>query len=427
MECTINRVDSTYFDQLKLSGHLERIEDDMRRFAELGLRCVRTCLHWERFAEAEAAGRDPWVVFDRTMNSLRGNGMEPIVGLLHHGSGPPSTSLLDADFGEKLADYALRVAERYPWATLYTPVNEPNTTARFSCLYGHWFPHHESLASYARALVNQAKATALAMQAIRTVQPEARLITTEDGGRIGSTGPLQAEREHREARRWLGTDLLCGWVAPGHSLFAWLVQNGIAEDELRWLAEHPCPPHVLGLNYYLTSDRFLDHRTELYPSGLAGGDTGDQPFVDIEALRVDPVGLSGSYGILMDAWRRYGIPLAITECHSGDSKKNQVRWLTEMWEGAQQARAAGAEVVALTAWALLGSFNWSCLCTEDIGVYEPGVFTLRTKTKAPKPTALAEVVRKLASGERGRGQPGAARGDQPVWWREDARLLFPAP
>ena len=33
------------------------------------------------------------------------------------------------------------VAARYPWVRDWTPVNKPLTTARFSALYGYWYPH----------------------------------------------------------------------------------------------------------------------------------------------------------------------------------------------------------------------------------------------------------------------------------------------
>ena len=86
--------------------------------------------------------------------------MKPIVGLMHHGSGPSYTNLLDPQFPEKLASYAAAVARRYPWITDYTPVNEPLTTARFSCLYGHWYPHHRDPLLFARALLAQLRGVA---------------------------------------------------------------------------------------------------------------------------------------------------------------------------------------------------------------------------------------------------------------------------
>ena len=62
------------------------------------------------------------------------------MGLVHHGSGPAGTDLLDEGFAEGLARFARAVAERFPWVEDWTPVNEPLTTARFSALYGHWYP-----------------------------------------------------------------------------------------------------------------------------------------------------------------------------------------------------------------------------------------------------------------------------------------------
>jgi hypothetical protein len=69
---------------------------------------------------------------DDRLSMLRERGIEVVGGLLHHGSGPHYTELLDPEFPAKLAHYAERVAERYPWIDMWTPVNEPLTTARFS-------------------------------------------------------------------------------------------------------------------------------------------------------------------------------------------------------------------------------------------------------------------------------------------------------
>jgi dTDP-4-dehydrorhamnose reductase len=55
------------------------------------------------------------------------------------------------------AEYALKVATKFQWVQLYA-VNEPLTTARFSGLYGLWFPHHTSNISFVKMLLNQVKA-----------------------------------------------------------------------------------------------------------------------------------------------------------------------------------------------------------------------------------------------------------------------------
>ena len=411
LECTINRVGDTYMDQMQRSGHYGR-PADFDAIAALGIHTLRYGLHWERFCQEGSLE-----VFAEPLRQMERLGIAPIAGLVHHGSGPTDTNLLDPAFPEKLADYALCLANRFPELNLYTPVNEPQTTARFSGLYGHWYPHHRSIPSYLRALVNQLKATVLAMQAIRSVRPEAQFISTEDGGKTWYTPALQEVGEERTLRRWLGLDLLCGRVDHRHPTFQFLCRHGIAESEVLWFLEHPCPPDIIGLNYYLTSDRFLDHRTGNYRTAMVGGDTGHEPLVDVEALRVRQDGIAGAGLILREAWDRYRLPVAITECHLGGEPEDQVRWLVEVWQQAEAARAGGADIRAITLWAMLGSFDWDSLVTLDRGHYEPGAFDIRSGL--PVATPLAFAAQSLTRGE----VPGI-QGD--AWWRASARFTFPA-
>jgi dTDP-4-dehydrorhamnose reductase len=416
VECTVNRVEDVFFDQLAKSGHRDRVESDLARFKELGITTLRTALHWEVFDRTQS-----WDAFDRTMAAMQANDLTPIVGLVHHGSGPASTNLLDETFPEKLAQYALQVAQRYPHVMDYTLVNEPQTTGRFACLYGHWYPHHRGMESFVRALAVQIKGIVLAMRAIRTVNPGARLVHTEDGGAIYSTAALEAFREERGHRRWLGADLLCGRVTRDHALFQFLLEHGLSKAEILWFEENPCPPSVIGLNYYVTSDRFLDDRVELYPTHFAGGDTGSEPLVDFEAVRVRPEGISGVGPILQEAWKRYGIPVAITEAHLGCDPDEQIRWLAEIWQDAQAVKASGVDVRAVTVWALLGSYNWCHLCTQDTNTYESGVFDVSSGVVVDTP--LTSLVSDLGHERRLLG--GGL--DQPGWWRKEDRFSVVPP
>ena len=406
-------MDDAYFDQHTWSGHRTRVPEDLELIASLGIKTLRTALQWEHF---EATGS--WDFFDKTLGEMQRLGLTPIAGLLHHGSGPQETDLLQPDFPEKLAAYASAVARRYPWITHYTPVNEPHTTSRFSCLYRHWYPHEASIASYLRALLNEVKGTVLAMRAIREVQPNAQLIYTEDGGATFSTPELESFRAEREHRRWLGTDLLCGCVHKHHPLFDFLLKHGCTAEELLWFAKNPCPPSVIGFNYYLTSDRFLDHRLHLYPDYFRGGDSGSEPLVDIEALRVRPEGLAGAGAVLKQAWDRYRIPVAITEAHLGGECDDQIRWLGEIWRAAHAAKASGVDVRAVTVWALLGSWNWFNLCTRDEGKYEAGAFTL--VEGKPSPTPLSAYISKLADGT----VDTDFQAPVPPWWHCEDRIAY---
>jgi dTDP-4-dehydrorhamnose reductase len=73
-------------------------------------------------------------------------------------------------------------------------------------------------------------------------------------------------------------------------------------------------------------------------------------------------------------------------------------------------------VRAVTAWALLGSFNWDSLVTQDTGHYEPGAFDVRGPT--PRPTALAQLLRDISKHARGDEFAHGAG-----WWQRDERFI----
>jgi dTDP-4-dehydrorhamnose reductase len=416
VECTINRIGDTYSDQLERSGHLGRIED-LDLFAELGIQAIRYPVQWERVAPYGLKEAD-WSWTDERLGRLRTLGIRPIVGLVHHGSGPRHTSLLDPSFAEGLATFARAVAERYPWIESYTPVNEPLTTARFSGLYGHWYPHGRDNASFLRAVLMQCQAVVLAMHAIRSVNLAAQLVQTEDLGKTFSTPLLAYQAELENERRWLTFDLLCGRFTSAHPLWNYLRRVGIAEEELAWFAEHPCPPDVLGINYYLTSERFLDENLQRYAGEFHGGN-GLHAYADVEAVRIDADLAVGHQARLKEAWERYRLPLAITEAHLNCTREEQLRYLLEAWKAAEHLRDDGIPLRAVTTWSLLGAYDWNTLLTCPTGFYEPGAFDVRSPR--PRPTAIAHLVHMLAQ-RRTMNHPFLAL---PGWWHRPVRFYHP--
>ena len=246
IECTLNRVGDRWLDQVERTGHQHR-EDDLERFAGLGITALRYPVLWERVAP-DANGQPDWRWTDQRLAKLRALGIRPIAGLLHHGSGPAYTSLIDPRFAELFAVYAGQVAARYPWLTDYTPINEPLTTARFSGLYGVWYPHRRDDRSFVRALLNQAKGVVLAMQAIRQVNPNARLIQTEDCGACFGTRETASQVRFENHRRWLTFDLLAGRVNSRHRLYRYLRKHGATGADLAFFEARATPPDVVGLN-----------------------------------------------------------------------------------------------------------------------------------------------------------------------------------
>ena len=193
---------------------------------------------------------------------------------------------------------------------------------------------------------------------------------------------------------------------------------GVEERALAWFLEHPCPPDMLGINYYITSERFLDDRLQAYPRHVHGGN-GRHRYADVEAVRVLAEGHAGVGALLAEAWERYRLPMAITEAHIGCSADEQARWLSELWDEALLSRQQGSDVRAVTIWSLLGAYDWDSLVTKDSGTYEPGVFDVRSGR--PQATPLARLAAELGRGRRPVDPPSRA----PGWWRRPERLLYP--
>jgi dTDP-4-dehydrorhamnose reductase len=414
VECTHNRVRDRWFDQLDRTGHAGR-PADLDLIAATGIRTLRYPVLWERVSRL---GGDPdWSWADERLGRLRELGVRPIVGLLHHGSGPPTTSLVDPAFPTKFAAYARAFAERYPWVDAYAPINEPLTTARFAGLYGIWHPHGTDPRVFARAFVNQCRAVALAMRQIRAVNPAAELVQNEDVGRVFATPALSYEADLQNERRWLTFDLLAGRIDRQHPMWTCLAQPGIDVRELESFVEDPCSIDVFGVDYYITSERMLDERIDRYPDRAPGGN-GRHVYVDLEAVRVCHR-LNGWTGALRETWQRYGAPMAVTEAHIACTREEQLRWLRDAWTAAERLRQRGADVRAVTVWSLFGAFDWNRLVTHEGGFYESGAFDLRAP--APRPTAVATMMRGLAT----HGAYSVPAMDGPGWWDRDDRFHYP--
>jgi dTDP-4-dehydrorhamnose reductase len=415
MECTINRVKNEYFDQLEHSGHWSR-NTDIQLFAGLGLKKMRYPVIWEHLKPIKNKPID-WSKVESELLELRSYKIDIIAGLVHHGSGPKYVEMSSDSFAEGLAAYAGEVAAKFPWITYYTPINEPLTTARFCGLYGLWYPHKKSDAHFCRILVNECKATVMAMEAIRVVNPSAKLVQTDDLGKVHCSLGLAYQAEFENQRRWLAYDLLCGMVDNQHLLWHYLIDSGITADELNYFKAHPCPPDIVGINYYLTSERYLDENKDIYPPHTHGTN-GKQTYADVEAVRVGSACPCGLLHLATEAWQRYAIPIAVTEVHLHCTREEQMRWLKYVCDVANSLQNNNIPIVAITPWALLGSFGWDKLLTTRRGTYEPGVFDCGGGY--PRPTILAAMIKAYSKNQLF-SHPVLTIGG---WWQRACRVTY---
>jgi dTDP-4-dehydrorhamnose reductase len=96
VEATIVRIGDRFRDQVAESGHRDRI-DDLDRIASLGIRTLRYPFLWEAIAP-ERPDESCWEWHDERARRLCALGIRPVAGLVHHGSGPAYTSLVDPNF-----------------------------------------------------------------------------------------------------------------------------------------------------------------------------------------------------------------------------------------------------------------------------------------------------------------------------------------
>jgi dTDP-4-dehydrorhamnose reductase len=154
---------------------------------------------------------------------------------------------------------------------MWTPVNEPLTTARFSGLYGHWYPHGRRTIPVPPGARQRVQGHARGDARDPKRHPDAQLVQTEDLGKCFSTAPLRYQANFENERRWLSLDLLCGASIPSTRCTGFLIGAGIGWDEIEAFAGGEAKPDLLGINHYLTSERFLDHRSTSIPATRSAG------------------------------------------------------------------------------------------------------------------------------------------------------------
>jgi dTDP-4-dehydrorhamnose reductase len=358
-----------------------------------------------------------WSTAEEQLLELQKIGIKPIAGLVHHGSGPRYADVTTPKFAHGLKDFASKVAEKFPWIEYYTPVNEPLTTARFCGLYGVWFPHKRNARVFVTILLHELKGVVLAMQEIRKINPKAKLVQTEDLAKIYSTPFLKYQADFENHRRWLTFDILCGLLRPGHALWNYFKKYCESEGLLYFFIDNPCPPDIIGLDYYPTSERYLDENLDKYPIEKHGHNHRHK-YADVEAIRVRHDNPSGPRVLLKEVWERYKIPMAITEAHINCDYDNQIRWFGGIRNACIELIEQGVDIRAITSWAMLGSYGWNMLLTEPRGTYESGAFDV--SSGEPLPTPVADYIRKLSEDPEF-VHPAM---EQKGWWHEEDRFLF---
>jgi len=296
-------------DLVRDSGHLARLEEDHRRAAQAGLRCVRESIGW-RVSE-DSGGHIDLSRALRVQASARRHGLQVLWTLVHHGV-PDGLSLHDDALVPRLARFAAEVARVLgpgagPWPAVFTPVNE------ISYLAGSATQPGTSGYPIKRRLVQAALG---AMAAIHRVLPHARFLHVEPVVHVvppAGRPELAAEAAQVSSWQWQAWDLIAGRAEPalgGHP--RWLDLVGVS--------------HGHASQWELGSEEHLDG---------AGRDPRRR------RMRT----------LLAETWLRYHRPLVVAATsHVGHGR---APWLHEVASEVQQAQRVGIPVLGLCLYPLV--------------------------------------------------------------------------
>lgn len=330
-------------DEYELTQHYEQWKDDIQLIASLGVPCARYGIPWHRLNPKR--GKWDWKWADKPLEHLLRLGVDPIVDLVHYGLPAWIEGAFDSpDYPEYVAEYAARVASRFKGRIhAYTPLNEPRVTAWYCGKLGWWPPHLKGWRGFLRVLLQVSKGIVLTVDALRRADSSTVPVHVDATDLYLAEDPsLQEEIAKRQSIVFLALDLISGRVHEQHSLWDWLLKNGISETELLWFQEHQAKMPLIGLNMYPMFSRKVLSRS-------ASGLRMRMPYAEA--------------GIVQDLcklyWERYQKPVFISEIASVGSVKRRMAWLHDSIAAVKCARENGVPVVGYTWWPLFALVTWA--------------------------------------------------------------------
>ena len=87
--------------------------------------------------------------------------------------------------------------------------------------------------------------------------------------------------------------------------------------------------------------------------------------------------------------------MAVTEAHLNCTREDQLRWFKEIWDRCCELLKKDIDIRAVTAWSLLGAYDWDSLLINQAGHYETGVFDISSDIR--RPTAMVKLIQSLNS------------------------------
>jgi beta-glucosidase len=331
-------------DEYQLIGHYDHWREDLALARDLGVKAIRWGVPWYRVEPLPGEFDWSWTdqVIPYLVEELK---ITPILDLIHYGC--PfwlRREFASDDYPRAVAAYAAAFARRYAGLVRwYTPLNEPIVNALLCGKKGIWPPYLRGDAGYLRVMLQVVKGIQRTVEALKEADPGSLMVHVE------ATGLARAAREDLEAlavedqrRGFLGYDLLTGRLAPDHPLYTWLLRNGAGPDELAAIRRAAIPLDVIGMNFYpqwSTQQVTVDRNGRL-------------------AWRAVEQDGAGFVHLIEDYWRRYNVPIMVTETSAKGEVAIRSRWLDTSVAAIRTLRAEGVPVLGYTWFPLFTMIDW---------------------------------------------------------------------
>jgi beta-glucosidase/6-phospho-beta-glucosidase/beta-galactosidase len=378
-------------DEYQLMGHYEHWREDLALARDLGVQAMRWGVPWYRVEPLP--GEFDWSWTDQVIPYLVEElGITPILDLMHYGC--PfwlRREFASDEYPQAVAAYAAAFARRYAGLVRwYTPLNEPIVNALFCGKRGQWPPYLRGDGGYIRLMLQLVRGIQRTVEAIKEIDPGALMVHVE------ATGLARAAREdlqilavEDQRRGFLAYDLLSGLVTPDHPLFTWLLRNGAGPDEVKSIARAAIPLDAIGLNFY---PQWSTQQISVNRKGR------------IEYRAVEQDG-KGFVHLIEDYYRRYNVPVLVTETSARGDVDVRARWLEASVAAIRTLREEGVPVLGYTWFPLFTMIDWRYrLGKQPLERYylDLGLYTLSPagSPRRWKPTPLVEQFRSYVANPR---------------------------
>ena len=315
------------------SDHYHHYKEDIALMKELGLKAYRLSISWVRIMpDGESVNSEGVAFYDRLLQEVVDNGMEPIVTIYHFEYPQALVEKYDGWLDRKAIDdferFATVLFENYGdrvkhWLT----INEQDHLLKISGRLG--FPEEltgqDYLKAAERANYHMCTATARVIKKCHELLPTAKIgpVINPMPALAGSNKPEDtiAAMEFNELSTYYITELHCrGEYSPLH--WKYMEDRGILpeirEEDMQLMKENT--PDFLAMNYYLNQTVAKSQKKEFGYHDKAvfiNEEPGIYKIVENEHVpqtdwgwNICPEGLKIA---IMDFYHRYRLPILITE------------------------------------------------------------------------------------------------------------------